>query len=260
MGEEFAGEAAEADVGGGENEEQRQHEQVHQIDDREGEEGAAVGEVGLAAGDHGEGEGGVEGPGETEQSVKNPGGQLGVGLQVEEQGNQSVEKDDADAVDGDEIGGECDPRIDLGGHDVAPVAADAEVGDTAAHQFHHDGVGQFVTVDVDDERFGKPEVNDEPADQPEGKEPELGGGPEVGASGSLRGEGVEERAEKRGGQDVAEREEKKPDDKFHPAHRHDERGFGGGGERGVETLALRGNFAAAVALGHRVGRRQARPM
>ena len=127
----------------------------------------------------------MEGPGETEQSVKNPGGQLGVGLQVVEQGNQSVEKNDTDAVDGDEVGGEGDPRVDFGGHDVAPVAADAEIGNPSPHEFHRDGVGQFVAVDVDDERLGQSEISNEPADQPEGKEPELRGGPEVGTSGSL---------------------------------------------------------------------------
>ena len=92
---------------------------------------------------------------------------------------------DADAVDGDEVGGERDPRVDFGGHDVAPVAADAEIGNPSPHEFHRDGVGQFVAVDVDDERLGQSEISNEPADQPEGKEPELRGGPEVGTSGSL---------------------------------------------------------------------------
>ena len=120
-------------------------------------------------------------------------------------------------------------------------------------------MGQFVAVDVDDEGLGQSETSDEPADQPERKEPELRRGPEMGASGCLGSQRIEKCAEKRGRQDVAKREEKKPDDKFHPAHGHDERGFGGGGERGVETLALRGDFAAVGALGHRAGR-QARPM
>ncbi len=185
MGHQFTAEAGEADVGRGEDEEERQNKQVHQVDDGERKERATVSEIGLTARNHGKGECRVECPSQAEQAVENSGGQFGVGLEIVERGNKTVSQNDKDAVDRNEVRRERDPSVDLGRDNVSAVAGHPEFGNATAHDFDHEGVGQFVAEDVDDERFGQSEINNEPTNQPEAEEPELGRGPEMRPSGRL---------------------------------------------------------------------------
>lgn len=209
---EFLPEGSECHFRSREDQQRAQKDQIQEVDDDQRKKAAVGSQVGLALGNHPEGEAEVKRPGEAEQSEQDG----GVRLEIVEDADPAVEGDDSDGVQRPEIGGESDPEVRFVRDDVAAVARGFEVKDVSSHRLGHDRVGQFVAENVDPQRPGftvnpkRSRKRDGPEDDAKGEEPEFFGEPEgmvlrdVGEAGEQRlGENPRGRQQKEG-DDVVE--------------------------------------------------------
>lgn len=153
-------EVSPGEAGGGGADHGGEEDEIEEDDHHEGEEGAVFLEVGLVLGDHPDGPDDVETPGGAEEDDE---AFLAVGDGGGE-GEEAVDGEEDDRPEGDEVGGEGDHEVRLVRHDVAALGADAHVADATEVEVDEEGVGHFVTEDVEVEEFVGEESGEEPGE------------------------------------------------------------------------------------------------
>ena len=96
-----------------------------------------------------------------------------IRLDIYERADPAVEHENDDAVNGEEIGSKRNPEVIRVGDDIAPIPADSEFADFAAHEPDPDCVRKLMSENVQQHWSGQAEEGYEPEQRTERKKPEL---------------------------------------------------------------------------------------